>query len=137
MSSCLVSLPTADRVRLPFITQRPSDGGCGLYVLQMLTGKPFDELVAMVDWRDKASFHMAWPEMTKALTDLDVTHNGPHTVNTWDKVKGLAIVHVADDHFMLYDADNQVFYDPWEWTGPSTQSNRLPFSYVRVDALNA
>ncbi|WP_244487089.1 hypothetical protein [Devosia sp. Leaf420] len=132
-----MSLPPADRIRLPFITQRPSDGGCGLYVLQMLTGKPFDDLVAMVDWRDRGSLHMTWAEMNKVLADLGLPHDVPHAVNTWDDVEGLAIVHVADDHFMLYDADNQVFYDPWEWTGPSTQSTRLPFSFVHVMLPNS
>lgn len=125
--------PSPDTIRLTFHTQRPREDGCGVFVLQMLTGKDFDALAGMIDWGEEAVYHTKWSDLTKVLTSLGWTQHGPYAINTWDDVEGLAIAHVYDDHFMIYDADQSVFYDPWEWTGPSTQSTRLPLSYLRVE----
>lgn len=125
-------LPAPGAIRLPFLTQRPREDGCGLFVLQMLTGKPFEQLVGMIDWGTKTIYQTGWSDLTGVLAGFGWRFDGPHGINTWDEVTGLAIVHVLDDHFMLYDADQAVFYDPWEFTGPSIDTVRHPLSYLRV-----
>jgi hypothetical protein len=50
----------------------------------------------------------------------------------WGDIQGVAIVHVQGDHFMLYDAENGLFYDPAEMEGPGVASDRVPTSYLTV-----
>ena len=127
-----MSLPSPDEIRFPFCTQRPSEDGCGAYVLQMLTGKTLPELEAMIGWKTGELRRSVWSDLIGVLSDLGWTMGEPEPTANWGTVQGVAIVHVAEDHFMLYDADNAVFYDPWAWEGPALASNRVPLSYLSV-----
>lgn len=132
-----MSLPSPTAIRFPFLTQRPTEDGCGAYVLQMLTGTPLRDLETRIGWKAGELRRSVWPDLIRVLTDFGWEIGTPQAVTSWDAVQGVAIVHVAEDHFMLYDADNAVFYDPWEWEGPSLDSNRVPLSYLTVRPPNA
>lgn len=119
-------------VRFPFITQRPTEDGCGAYVLQMLTGKPLPELEAMIGWKRGELRRSVWADLIRVLGEFGWEINTVRPASGWEDVEGVAIVHVAEDHFMLYDGDHKVFYDPWEWEGPAGESSRVPLSYLRV-----
>ncbi len=54
----------------------------------------------------------------------------------WGDIEGVALVHVKPDHFVLYDAENHVFYDPAQLAGPDTDSDCLPISYLTVQPPN-
>lgn len=130
--SSQLSLPSSVAPRFPFITQRPTEDGCGAYVLQMLTGKPLSELEALIGWQPGELRRSEWPDLIRLLGAFDWDFGTVQTVASWADVDGVAIVHVAEDHFMLYDADNAMFYDPWEWEGPALSSNRVPLSCLSV-----
>lgn len=127
-----MSSPAPDHIRFPFLTQRPTEDGCGAYVLQMLTGKSYAEIAGIIGWREGELRRSSWDDIARVLSALGYTIGTPQPASDWSEVRGVAIVHVKDDHFMFYDADNKVFYDPWEWEGPSTQSARVPLSYLEI-----
>jgi hypothetical protein len=135
--SLTVPLPSPEKCRFPFITQRPTEDGCGAYVLQMLTGTPLGELEKRIGWTPGALRRSVWSDLLRVLGDLNWSFGTPQPAAGWDDVRGIAIVHVKDDHFMLYDADNSVFYDPWEWEGPALECNRVPLSYLTVHPPSA
>ncbi len=56
----------------------------------------------------------------------------PDQNQSMERYPGVAIVHVQGDHFMLYDAENGLFYDPAEMEGPGVASDRVPTSYLTV-----
>lgn len=122
--------PTANR--LPFITQLPRQDGCGGVVLQMLTGRSYAEIADMIGWRDDAVHYSRWEDAIGVLKTLGWTLGAPKTCTRWGEVEGLAVAHVRDDHFMIYDADNGLFYDPGEAEGPSPVSERIPMSFLTV-----
>ncbi|MGV3575626.1 MAG: hypothetical protein ACO1O4_10895 [Devosia sp.] len=117
---------------IAFHTQRPREDGCGVVTLQMLTGKPYDEIADLFDWTGKSHHQTNWNELRPALAGLGWQLGEITAVAGWDDIRSLAIVHVMDDHFMLYDGRSGVFYDPWEWEGPQQTSNRAPLSFVTV-----
>jgi hypothetical protein len=117
---------------LNFITQRPREDGCGGVVLQMLTGLPFDEIMGRIGWCEHDLRRSTWDDLIRILGELGWQFGEPVECTEWSAVKGIAIVHVHDDHFMLYDADNAIFYDPFEFEGPQTTSKRLPMRYLTV-----
>lgn len=45
---------------------------------------------------------------------------------------GVAVVHVEGDHFILYDADDGIFYDPGQWEGPDLETQLVPLSCLCV-----
>lgn len=122
--------PAPDKVRFQFVTQRPRDDGCGVFVLQMLTGKTYEQIAAMIDWGVQKNHYTTWKELAGVLTELGWSIGEPHKVNNWSDVSGLAVVHVEVDHFMLYD--NGIFYDPGQWEGPDLDSDSIPISYLPV-----
>lgn len=129
-----LTVPSTEEIRfIPFLTQRPREDGCGVVVLQMLTGKTYGEIAGMITWDDETIHRSTWGTIVGVLGKLGWRFGGPAAVNQWDEVCGVAVVHVLDDHFMLYDADQKVFYDPWEWQGPSSQSARVPLSFMSVE----
>lgn len=117
---------------LQFITQRPREDGCGVVTLQMLTGRPYEEIADLFDWTGKTQHQTNWSELRPVLAGLDWQLGEITAAAGWDDIRSLAIVHVMDDHFMLYDGCSGVFYDPWEWEGPQQMSNRVPLSFVTV-----
>ena len=123
---------TVTEPHLQFFTQRPREDGCGVVTLQMLTGRPYDELAALFDWTGKAVRQTTWSELRSVLAGLGWQLGEITAVASWDEIGDLAIVHVMDDHFMLYDGRGGIFYDPWEWEGPQQTSNRVPLSFVAV-----
>jgi hypothetical protein len=54
------------RRRPKFVTQCPRDDGCGVFVLQMLTGKPYDQIASMIDWGDQTNHYTTWKELLGA-----------------------------------------------------------------------
>ena len=118
LRSSQLSQPSRAAIRFPFFTQRPTEDGC--------------DLEAMIGWEAGELRRSVWPDLIRVLGALGWEVGAPMAVTSWDAVRGVAIVHVAEDHFMLYDADNAVFYDPWEWEGPALACNRLPLSYLSV-----
>ncbi|WP_157628355.1 hypothetical protein [Rhizobium leguminosarum] len=118
--------------RFLFHTQRPRDDGCGVLVLQMLTGMSYDEVAAMIDWGDKSAHYTTWNDLCGVLAEIGVPIEAPIKTSRWSDIQGVAIVHVQRDHFMLYDAENGLFYDPAEMEGPGVASDRVPTSYLTV-----
>lgn len=126
-----MTAPTA-ALALRFITQRPREDGCGGVVLQMLTERPFDEIMARIGWGENDLRRSTWDDLIRILGEDGWQFGTPVECTSWDEVRGIAIVHVHDDHFMLYDADNAVFYDPFEFEGPQATSKRIPMRYLTV-----
>ena len=124
--------PVTGAMRFDFATQRPREDGCGGYVLQMLTGLPYDEIARRLGWTDENVHHSSWVEMRKLLSGLNWSFDEPVPAQDWDEVQGLAIVHVRDDHFLLYDGENKLFYDPAEAVGPQQASARVPIAFMAV-----
>lgn len=127
-----MTTPSPDHIRLPFVTQRPLEDGCGASVLQMLTGKPLAEIESHFGWKNGELRRSTWEDIIRILPLYGWQFGARQEVESWDDVRGLAVMHVHDDHFMLYDADNKVFYDPWEFEGPSLATNRRPISCLTV-----
>jgi len=119
-----------EAARFEFATQRPRQDGCGGYVLQMLTGLPYDEIAQRIGWTGESVHRSTWVEMRKVLSELNWQFEGPVPASSWDEVHGLAIVHVKDDHFMFHD--HGLFYDPGEPSGPQQDSERVPLSFMMV-----
>ncbi|WP_245456117.1 hypothetical protein [Rhizobium leguminosarum] len=126
--------PAADKVRFKFVTQCPRDDGCGVFVLQMLTGKPYDQIASMIDWGVQTNHYTTWKELRDVLTELGWRTGGLRKADSWGDVRGVAVVHVEGDHFILYDADNGVFYDPGQPDGPDLHSRLVPMSYIAVQS---
>jgi hypothetical protein len=117
---------------LNFITQRPREDGCGGVVLQMLTELPFDDIMRRIGWGENDLRRSTWDDLTRILGELGWEFGEPVECTDFSEVQGIAIVHVHDDHFMLYDAENAIFYDPFEFEGPQTTSERIPMRYLTV-----
>ncbi|MEO5805865.1 hypothetical protein [Devosia sp.] len=124
-------------MRFEFVTQRPRDDGCGIFVLQMLTGKPYDQIASMIDWGAQKNHYTTWKELQGVLSQLGWRADAIRSATRWDDIDGVAIVHVEPDHFVLYDADNSVFYDPGQPEGPELSSRHTPMSYLRVQPPQA
>ncbi|WP_245434972.1 hypothetical protein [Rhizobium anhuiense] len=124
--------PAADKVRFEFVTQCPRDDGCGVFVLQMLTGKPYDQIASMIDWGVQTNHYTTWKELRGVLSALGWRPGGLRKAESWDDVCGVAVVHVKGDHFILYDADNGIFYDPGQPDGPNLHSRLVPMNYLAV-----
>jgi len=124
--------PATDKVRFEFVTQCPRDDGCGVFVLQMLTGKPYDQIASMIDWGVQTNHYTTWKELRGVLSALGWRTGGLRKAESWDDVCGVAVVHVEGDHFILYDADNGIFYDPGQPDGPNLHSRLVPMSYLPV-----
>ena len=118
--------------KLEFATQRPREDGCGVVTLQMLTGKHYDDIAAMFAWTGKAHHQTTWSDLRPVLIALGWHISEVVAASSWEEIKTLAIVHVMDDHFMLYDGKTSLFYDPWEWEGPQHTSDRVPLSFATV-----
>ena len=119
------------KARFTFVTQQPNDGGCGVVALQMLTGLSFAEIASMIDWgtRRGSPHHLEGRE-ARPPARLGWTVATPRRVNAWQRITGVALVHVKEDHFMLYDAENRLFYDPAQWQGPDATTMQVPISYA-------
>ena len=76
-------------------------------MLQMLTGKPYDEIARLIDWGVQTDHYTTWKELRGALTELGWQIDELHEAVRWDDIAGLAIVHVIGDHFILYDAESK------------------------------
>jgi hypothetical protein len=98
----------------------------------MLTGMSYDEVAAMIDWGDKSAHYTTWNDLCGVLAEIGVPIEAPIKTSRWSDIQGVAIVHVQRDHFMLYDAENGLFYDPAEMEGPGVASDRVPTSYLTV-----
>ncbi|WP_245503048.1 hypothetical protein [Rhizobium leguminosarum] len=122
--------------RFPFHTQCPRDDGCGVFVLQTLTGMSYDDVAAMIDWGDKSAHYTTWNDLCGVLAEIGLSVETPIKTSRWSDIQGVAIVHVQGDHFMLYDAENGLFYDPAEMEGPRVASARVPTSYLTVYGPN-
>lgn len=118
--------------RLHFITQLPRDDGCGVAVLQMLTGKSYQEIARTVAWRDPAVHHMTWNLMLPALEASGFQVGELQSTDLWSDVAGVAVVHVQPDHFVIYDANTGDFFDPGKPTGPSREPASRPLSFVSI-----
>jgi hypothetical protein len=117
---------------IQFHTQRPREDGCGAVTVQMLTGKGHDEVLPLFGWGPEDLRRTDWTNLQQVLTTLGWQMSEITPVSSWDQISDLAVVHVRDDHFMLYDGRSGVFYDPWEWEGPQQTSSRVPMTFVRV-----
>jgi hypothetical protein len=121
-----------DKIRFPFFSQRPGEDACGAFVLQMLTGRRFDEVAALFNWAEGDLRRAEWANVIDALKALGWEIAEPRPASNWADVQTLAIVHVKPDHFMLYDGEAGVFYDPWEWQGPQAETSREPLTFLPV-----
>ncbi|WP_237361697.1 hypothetical protein [Rhizobium gallicum] len=126
--------PAAHKVRFKFVTQCPRDDGCGVFVLQMLTGKPYDQIASMIDWGVQTNHYTTWKELRGVLAELGWHTGGLCKAKSWGDVRGVAVVHVEGDHFILYDADNGIFYDPGQSDGPDLHTRLVPMSYLPVQS---
>lgn len=122
----------ADSVRYEFVTQLPRDDGCGVCVLQMLTGKSYDQIACMIDWGVQTSHYTTWKELQGVLVDLGWNIGQVRKAQSWGDIAGPAIVHVEGDHFILYDGDEGVFYDPGLQQGPHLTTRLVPLTYLLV-----
>lgn len=120
------------RSRLHFVTQLPRDDGCGVAVLQMLTGNSYHEIAQTIPWRDPAVHHMTWDLMLPALEASGFQVGELQKTDLWSDVVGLAVVHVQPDHFIIYDANTGDFFDPGKPTGPSRKPTTQPRSFVSI-----
>lgn len=127
-----MTLPEPGKIRFTFLTQLPRDDGCGLVVAQMLTGRPYEDLAALVDWGDQSSHYMSWETVKDLLSKLDLILGESRQATRWADIRGLAFVHVKPDHYVLYDAENAVFYDPGLAAGPDTETSLVPMAYYPV-----
>lgn len=127
-----MAFPARSKIRFKFLTQRPRDDGCGLIVAQMLTGRSYEEIAGLVDWGNQTSHYMSWGAVKNLLSELDLTRGASRPTTDWSEIEGLAFVHVQPDHYILYDADNEVFYDPALVVGPDTETNLIPIAYYQV-----
>jgi hypothetical protein len=126
--------PAREKVRFEFVTQRPRDDGCGMFVLRMLTGKAYDDIAAMIDWDGQSHHYTTWKELCGVLGALGWRVDELRGAASWGDISGVAVVHVEGDHFILYDAENAVFYDPGQLDGPAIDSRLIPVSFLRVQA---
>jgi hypothetical protein len=115
-----------------FITQRPREDGCGCVTLQMLTGKTYAELAPHFGWSVEDLRRTDWANLRDVLYAIGWQLSPVTPVTGWDEILDLAIVHVMEDHFMLYDGRSMTFYDPWELEGPQKVTNRVPMSFATV-----
>jgi hypothetical protein len=122
----------SEQQRLPFFTQQPRDDGCGLFSLQMLTGLPFRTLENMIDWTGRPTRYMTWDDLIVILRELGWRFTQPMPATDWREIRDLALVHVEPDHFMVYDEDARMFYDPAQQQGPSTHTEQVPMSFLSV-----
>lgn len=122
---------------LRFLTQRPREDGCGAVTVQMLTGKADEDIAPLFGWQADELRRTDWTNLRRVLSALDWQLGDIAPVSGWDEINDLAIVHVRDDHFMLYDGQNGLFYDPWEWQGPQQTSSRVPMTFAKVTPLRA
>ena len=98
----------------------------------MLTGKPYDQLAGMIDWGAQANHYTTWKDLCGVLVALGWDIGELRQATSWDDIRGVAVVHVEGDHFILYDADNGAFYDPGQLEGPDLDSQLIPMSYLSV-----
>lgn len=127
-----MALPLPSKIRFEFLTQLPRDDGCGLVVAQMLTGRPYNEIAGLVEWGTQTDHYMSWDTVRDLLGKLDVILGESRPAKSWPEIRSLAFVHVEPDHYILYDADNGVFYDPGLPVGPDTQTSLVPIAYYPV-----
>jgi hypothetical protein len=113
-------------------TQIPRDDGCGVFVLQMLTGMAYEDLANKIDWGDRAVHYTTWVDLCFVLRGLGIAVEDPIGARNWGTIDGIAIVHVEPDHFVLYDAEQGLFYDPAEQQGPTTTTALIPSSYLPI-----
>lgn len=113
-------------------TQVPRDDGCGVVVLQMLTGLGYEDVASRIQWGDRAVHYTTWTDLSAVLRGLGVSIGEPISASAWNAVQGVAIVHVEPDHFTLYDANQGLFYDPTDQHGPTTTTDLVPRSYLPV-----
>lgn len=118
--------------RLHFVTQLPREDGCGVAVLQMLSGRSYNEIAQTIAWRDRAVHHMTWDLMLPALEASGFQVGELQNTDLWSNVAGLAVVHVQPDHFVIYDATTGNFFDPGKPTGPSREPTTRPLSFVSL-----
>lgn len=98
----------------------------------MLTGLSYDEVAGLVSWGDRKVHYMTWADICTVLEILGRRIAKPTEVSSWDDVSGVAIVHVEPDHFILYDSEEGLFYDPAAPRGPAQITSLVPLSYLRV-----
>lgn len=124
--------PAPDKIRFQYVSQHPRDDGCGVFVLQMLTGMAYDQIATMIDWGKQENHYTTWKELRGVLTALGWQIGEVRKADSWDDIHSLSVVHVQEDHFLLYDADNVIFYDPGQLEGPDIKSSSIPISYLPV-----
>jgi len=56
----------------------------------------------------------------------------PIRTSDWSDIQGVAVVHVDEDHFLLYDSVSRLFYDPGEPEWPAVVTSHTPTSYLTV-----
>jgi hypothetical protein len=123
---------TTSPLPLTFITQRPREDGCGAVVLQMLTAETYDSIATRIGWREGDLRRSTWADLIRILTGLGWEVGVPIPTDSWQEITSLSIVNVKEDHFMLFDGENGLFYDPWEFEGPQQVTTRVPNAYLPV-----
>lgn len=130
----MVPSPTASAPqRFHFCTQDPRTDGCGIVVLKILTDERYEDIVRLVWPQGAVIHHTTWADLMGVLAALGWALGSPITTNSWTNIKGVAIVHVRPDHFVLYDGVNRLIYDPAERQGPQTSTELMPTSYLLVE----
>lgn len=81
------------QARFPFHSQLPRDDGCGVRVLQMLTGMTYDQVAAMVDWGDRSVHYTRWDDVCRVLRSLGWPIGAPIRTSEWSDIQGVAVVH--------------------------------------------
>lgn len=81
-----MTLPAASRIRFDFVTQHSRDDGCGVFVLQMLTGKAFDSIAGMIDWGALQNHYTTWKELRGVLSQLGWPTGAARWVGATSKV---------------------------------------------------
>ncbi|MDP9762480.1 MULTISPECIES: hypothetical protein [Agrobacterium] len=74
--------------RFAFHTQCPRDDGCGVFVLQMLTGMSYDDVAAMIDWGDKSAHYTSWNDLCGVLAEIGWSIEVPIKTSRWSDIQG-------------------------------------------------
>lgn len=74
--------------RFPFHTQCPRDDGCGVFVLQMLTGMSYDDVAAMIDWGDKSAHYTTWNDLCGVLAEIGLSVENPDQNQSMERYPG-------------------------------------------------
>ena len=116
---------------------------CGPACVAMIAKVSEAEAIESIfGWEQRRALACDWPMLKAGLLDRGVRFNGgAKRCSTWEKIAGLAIVGVGRSkspvgpvtHFVVFDADAQMVYDPKKpGPTPPEKVRRRPVSYLSI-----